>query len=549
MHRPHRLPVALLLSMAVLGGSTSSSTSSAPLKNVLLIVIDDLRPQLNAYGAPDMKMANGTSTTPHIDALAAEGALFERAYVQQAICSPTRNSFLSGRYPDKTKTWNFINSFRDEGVGDGWTALPEFFLKHGYWTTGAGKVYHPGHPPNYDGNRSWSDFSGFSKGGKCACGGKHTPWPPGGHATCEGVVSSCGDDQVVQIVSEQLAQAANGSIKSPWFIAAGLHKPHMPFFAKQEHFALYPKPSAPLPAHVPAGYPYDAWHSCLSDLGGKAGVNYSNWGQFVDISNSMSYERPMEAAPAAHLRRGYFASVTYTDENVGQIMSAAKGLGLLEDTVVALIGDHGWSLGEGNLWCKMTTGENGARVPLIIRAPWAQKGGRGLRVAALAEAVDLYKTLVELSGLGLAAVEAGVDGVSLARLLQAKAAPPPRTIAKSQFPRCWSAIARTQHLSALPALDRTDCQDINATDFDLMGYSVRSADYRYTEWRAWDGAKLVGRFDLPPNATELYDHRATPFLNAFGKELVNVVVDPKYASAAKEMAAQLRAAFPQTAAD
>eukprot|EP01048_Picozoa_sp_COSAG05_P019621 COSAG05_NODE_3121_length_2308_cov_2.488909_2_plen_218_part_00 len=182
--------------------------------------------RLCRYGVPWMH-------TPHIDRLASEGMLFENAYVQQSICSPTRNSFLSGRYPDKTKTWNFIDDFRSGSPeGEDWTALPEFFRNQGFFTTGAGKVYHPNHPPNYDQNRSWSEPWGGAFGG-CACGG--SGWPPHGRATCEGLENtSCADGEIATWASTRLQMAANGSLGSdgqPFFIAAGLHKPHVRVFS------------------------------------------------------------------------------------------------------------------------------------------------------------------------------------------------------------------------------------------------------------------------------------------------------------------------------
>ena len=188
-------------------------------RNVLLVVVDDLRPQIKAYGVEWMN-------TPNIDRLAAQGMLFDHAYVQQSICAPTRNSFLSGRYPDKTKAWNFINDFRTgNSEGQKWIALPEFFRLHGYFTTGAGKVYHPHLPANFDQNRSWSEEWSRHSFNKCACGG--SGWPPGGQASCEGLLNAtCQDDQIASFVVGRLEKAANGTLRSdhstgPFFIAAG----------------------------------------------------------------------------------------------------------------------------------------------------------------------------------------------------------------------------------------------------------------------------------------------------------------------------------------
>ena len=352
---------AALVAAAV---AVAAAPPPARLKNVLLIVIDDLRPQLGAYGLEEMH-------TPNIDKIASEGVLFTRAYAQQAICGPTRNSFMSGRYPEKTLTWNFIewvcpcffpgrpadrvriarSHFREAGAGPDWTAMPEFFRDRGYFATGAGKVYHPDKPPHDDQQRSWSEPWTGSHGpmAQCPCTGE----PESGvkQATCEGLetLPACGDDAIADTIIDRLHRAANGTLgngSQPFFIAAGLHKPHLPFHAEPQDFARYPDPSPPVPARVPEGMPYVAWHSCLSH---SPGVNFSDWGNWDDIaSNRMTIDNPMPAALATRLRRGYFASVTYTDRNVGRILAAAEPM--LPDTVVALIGDHGWSLGEQNEW-------------------------------------------------------------------------------------------------------------------------------------------------------------------------------------------------------
>eukprot|EP00040_Diaphanoeca_grandis_P003964 m.26542 g.26542 ORF g.26542 m.26542 type:complete len:548 (-) comp15441_c0_seq1:72-1715(-) len=519
----------LVSSMVAVCGASDVSRNN----NILMIVVDDLRAQLGAYGLDYMH-------TPHLDKMAAEGVLFERAYVQQAICSPTRNSFLSGRYPDKTKTWNFIDDFREVGVGDKWTALPEFFRDNGYFTTGAGKVYHPNKPPNNDQNRSWSE-EWLGTFGSCPCGGHG--WPPKGSATCENVDTSatgCEDDNIVIAVSERLRMAANGTLgdgKQPWLIAAGFHKPHLPFYAPPEFFKLYPDPPKPEPENVPVNLPFAAFHSCLSNYPN----GYSNWGNFTDIPNEMTLESPMATASAAHLRRGYFASVSYTDSNIGKLLAAAAPV--LNTTVVVVIGDHGWSLGEQNEWCKMTNFENGVQVPLIFRPPNYQHAGA--RVTQLAEAVDLYKTLADLSGLGVALVEDGVDGISLMPVIQnPNLQTPLRNASRSQFPRCYNKTLFDNITSPLPMLDRTDCQDLPKEDFDLMGYSIRTDSWRFTEWRKWDGQNLVGLWDIAANGTEMYFHgNDTHASSIFATETENVAGNLRFQKEQKHLSSLLRSLF------
>lgn len=171
-----------------------------------------------------------------------------------------------------------------------------------------------------------------------------------------------------------------------------------------------------------------------------------------------------------------------------------------------------------------------------------------MRVSQLVEAVDLYRTLADLSGVGEDLVEPGVDGVSLGPLLRGVDAPL-RPVAKSQFPRCWSAIPfppdySTQTQKAF--LDAVCCASLPREKFDLMGYSIRTREWRFTEWRLWDGVALRARWDLPANATELYDHR-TPGADIFSTETVNLAADPKYKSIVKMLQPQLREAFPSSA--
>ena len=125
----------------------------------------------------------------------------------------------------------------------------------------------------------------------------------------------------------------------------------MPFYAPPHFFELYPEPSPPVPLHVPKSMPYVAWHSCLSRA---PGADYSDWGNFSDIPNAMTLDTPMDAASAARLRRGYSASISYTDDNIGKIIDTASSLGLLDSAAVALIGDHGWSLG-GKSFCRVAS--------------------------------------------------------------------------------------------------------------------------------------------------------------------------------------------------
>ena len=196
--------------------------------NVLFIAVDDLRPQLGAYGHAD-------TLTPHLDEFATSSLLFANAHAQIAHCSPSRNSLMSGRTPDHVKVWNFIDDFRSPTVGGGATVtLPEYFRLHGYFTTGAGKVFHPNKPKANDQNYSWSEPYGSSGGGGCRqfTGPVHHP----SNYACDDNHTSITDPHVadngvanwaVRKLAQLAATNATASSGHPFFVAAGIHKPHL----------------------------------------------------------------------------------------------------------------------------------------------------------------------------------------------------------------------------------------------------------------------------------------------------------------------------------
>ena len=256
-------------------------------RNVLFIAVDDLRPNIGAYGHKFMM-------TPRMDELAESGTLFQRAYAQYAFCAPSRNSFMTGRRPDMTRAYSFRNHFREPDVGRNWLSFPQYFRSAGYWAAGAGKLYHPGLPPNFDA----ADASGrklswdrFVWGGDCS--GTTNGWPvlqP--HVTnvvCLPAVDACGGESQ----SEQIVYGADGAAELwcvqdesklkaplvdhvivdatlehlrsaalrpavPFFVAAGLKKPHLPFYYPTELDALYPPAeqiAPPRQRYPPKGMP------------------------------------------------------------------------------------------------------------------------------------------------------------------------------------------------------------------------------------------------------------------------------------------------------
>ena len=200
--------------------------------NVLSIMVDDLRPQLGCY---NITVCGKKMHTPHIDSLAARGLTFRFAYTQYAVCSPSRNSFMSGRRPDTTLTYNFKDSFRAAPAerngghaGNTWLSYPEYFKQHSYNTTGCGKTYHSGHPKNFDQPYSWTpgvEYVGYNQGlGFC-----------GQHAACALAANDTRHftDDGLAARAIELLQSHRANEITPWFVAVGFIRPHVDWSAPQ----------------------------------------------------------------------------------------------------------------------------------------------------------------------------------------------------------------------------------------------------------------------------------------------------------------------------
>ena len=297
-------------------------------KNVLFVLVDDLRPQLGAY---NISVCGGMRMhTPNIDRMAANGLTFARHYNQYSVCSPSRNSFMSGRRPDTTLTYNFKDDFRHAPGGEAMLPLPEWFKTHGYNVTGMGKTYHAGKPNNFDQPRSWTEgvpYMGYNQGlGFC-----------GQHAACALAVNDTThftDDGIAARAVEMMqSHKANGV--GPWMIMAGFIRPHVDWSAPQRFWDLYPEhrcgadtvakhktapPTSPKIAWVDGGY-----------VDGKS----------ADLGKGYKFNasQPVDDEIAAHWRRGYYAAVSYMDWNVGKLLDAIDDLGFANNTIVALMAD------------------------------------------------------------------------------------------------------------------------------------------------------------------------------------------------------------------
>jgi len=347
--------------------------------NVLFLAVDDLNTHVGCYGAP--------VKTPHIDALAAKGVRFDRAYCQYPLCNPSRSSLLTGRRPPLTgiTTNNVWFRRRMPDV----VTLPQYFRQHGYWTAQSGKIYHGG----LDDDKAWVE------------GGTQLRENPPAKSLAERkpladrwlALEGEGQDQADFRNADRAIQMLERRPKDkPFFLAAGFAKPHVPFLAPKKYFDLYD------PAKIQLSRDFASMPS------GKPPAYRDNFDLFIQ----------REATPqlAREAIVGYYAATSFMDAELGKVLAALDRLGLRENTVISFFGDHGFHLGEKGMWSKQTLFEPGTQVPVIVSAPGMTAGkGCGRTV----ELIDLYPTLADLCGLP---APKGVQGKSLKPLLQNPAA-------------------------------------------------------------------------------------------------------------------------------
>lgn len=448
--------------------------------NVLLIMADDLRPELASYGSPAL--------TPALDQLAKRGLTFQRAYCQQALCNPSRSSMLTGLRPDSLGLWSNGTHFRE--LKPEVVTLPQWFKTQGYTTRCVGKIFHNWHTREKGDPRSWSspEFLHYENHANDTPQGVD-PLPPNlaraPKCECRDVPDEAYfDGRVAREAVRVLAEVK----EQPFFLAVGFWKPHAPFNAPKKYWDLYDrKQLPPLHGSRPTGTADLAFHDGRELRGINPSVNFT-------------------AEEAAEIRHGYFANISYLDAQIGQVLAALRAHQLEQSTVVVFCGDHGYHLGEHQLWAKTSNFELDARVPLIVVDPAGRSAGKSTE--SLVELIDLFPTLNDLCGLP---APGPLDGISLRPLLEN-----PKASIKS--------VAFTQH--PRPAYyDRTPLKLP-----DAMGTSVRGQRFRYTEWRGWNSGELLAR--------ELYDHLHDP------QETRNLIENPPDPAALEELVRQMPARSP-----
>jgi iduronate 2-sulfatase len=494
--------------------------------NVLFIAVDDLKPILGCYGDKLVK-------TPNIDRLAVRGSVFVQNYCQQAVCGPTRASLMTGLRPDKTKVWDLKTQMREANPNV--VSLPQYMQTQGYTTQGIGKIYDPRCVDNNLDSLSWNvpyykssakyypqstgapelDYQlpetkeqirkyrmeGARKG---LAGQKLNDYiqkfvRPS--VECADVPDNAYNDGANALHAKDILAQLSKSGR-PFFFAVGISKPHLPFVAPKKYWDLYKRdemPVAPFQQKAKNG-PDLAYHRA-SEL-----YAYSDIPPLSSFSDQKGGGLDIPLEKQKELIHGYYAATSYADAQIGILLDALDSLGLRENTIIVVWGDHGWHLGDHNLWCKHTNFEQATHAPLLISAP----GMAPSRTTSPTEFIDVFPTICELAKVP---VPAQLDGKSLVPVMKNPAVKV-KDFSVSQYPRTHNAM---------------ETERLGYSDGEYMGYSIRTERYRYTLWMKGSfRSNKPFRSDLVA-AAELYDYVQDP------NETINVADEKEYAAVAKDM--------------
>ncbi len=381
-----------LLGVALLSAFSPASAATPP--NVLFISIDDLNDWIGCLGGhPQAK-------TPNMDRLAARGTNFTNAHCQAPLCNPSRTSLLTGLRPSTTGVYGLAPWFRTSEQFKDQETLFQYFHKHGYTTLSTGKIFHGGYPPK-EARPSEVDVWGPAGVIQPRPKVKFVKTPDAIALMDWGVYpetdEKCFDYENATWAVEQLTSPP----KAPFFMAVGFQHPHVPCYAPQKWFDLYPEATLKLPP---------VKDDDRDDLPRFA--SYLHWKL---PEPRLKWLR--ESNQWQPLVRAYLASISFVDDQVGRVLAALEASGLEKNTIVVLWSDHGWHLGEKGITGKNTLWERSTRVPLIFAGPGIASGAKCNRPAEL---LDIYPTLVEACALPK---KDGLEGISLLPQLKDAMAP------------------------------------------------------------------------------------------------------------------------------
>ncbi|MEB2787147.1 sulfatase [Algoriphagus persicinus] len=384
--------------------------------NVLFIAVDDLRAELGHF-------ENSTIVTPNLDKLASEGVSFTNHFVQVPTCGASRAAFLTGKRPSRTAELG-NNIMADEFPDKPESEIPETFIHHlrrnGYYTVGIGKISHSadGYVYGYEEEISeerelpfswnellfdsgkwgtgWNAFFGYADGENRQSMKKQVK----PYEAAEVDDLGYPDGLTTKLAIKKLRELKNSS--QPFFLGVGLFKPHLPFTAPKKYWDLYDEEAIPLPKNP--GKPHRVSNASLLESG--------EFNQYALGEEKAGVNKQLSEAYARKIKHAYYAAASYSDAQIGLILDELKALDLDQNTIVIIWGDHGWHLGEQQIWGKHTLFENALNSALIFKIP----GSKVSKIDnSIVESVDIYPTLMELIGIES---HSGLDGESFANLLK-----------------------------------------------------------------------------------------------------------------------------------
>lgn len=461
MKRLFHFSIWLLMLCAI----TCAASAEDDQRSVLFIAVDDLSTRLHCYGVNHMQ-------TPSIDALAARGVRFDRAYCQYPSCGPSRASLLTGLRPNTTRILANRDRFR-QYVPDAVT-LPQYFRRQGYHVARVGKIFHQNVPTDIgtsgdDDPASWDEVvnpRGCDKDEEDRLT-DYTPFLQLPDRMSYYQSDSTDAEQTDGKIADETIRLLEKHAGRPFFLAAGFYRPHIPYIAPKEYFARYSLERTLLPK-LPQDY-----RKTVPDAAFASTPVWPNFGT--------TEQQARECILA------YDASVTFVDAQISRLLAALDRLKLTDRTIVVLCGDHGYHLGEHGLWRKNSLFEESARAPLIIAAPHLAPSSRVCPNPV--EFIDVFPTVVVAAGLPL---PSGLEGRSLLPLLRDPA-------------QSWNYPAYTQvQFGPIP------------------GRSVRTARWRYTEWGTGgkDGIELYDEANDPQEINNLASAPAQAAVRAELKQLL-----------------------------
>lgn len=457
----------LLLLLPFLACFSCLEKTKAPTEkpNLLFIAVDDLRPELGAYGKSYVH-------SPNIDRLGKEGILFKKHFVNMPTCGASRYSLLSGKWPRSqaglrnTAIQELIAKKSDGSEAE---SFVHQLRRNAYYTVGIGKISHyvdgkimPQNQAEVKGwelphswdemlldvgkwRGSWGVFFGYADGSNRNDRKKEVK----PYETADVEDEGYPDGLTANLAIKKLKELKEK--EQPFFLGVGFFKPHLPFNSPKKYWDLYEREEIPLSPNP--GIPEDIHLASLHASG--------EFNQYKLGEEKNSLEKPLSDEYARKLRHAYLACVSYMDALIGKVLDALEETGLADNTIVVLWGDHGWHLGDQRIWGKHTLFDRALHSPLIIRLPKGEDGGQ--QIEEVVSTTDIYPTLMQLTG---TARPEGLDGRDMSRL--------------------WT--------------DEDAAWDNHAWSYFRQGISLRTEQYRLTKYFREEAPQI-----------ELYDHQADPF--------------------------------------